>query len=76
MFLYDQIPNDLLAGFFVEIQKNIAKGVLSAAMYQEIELIRKSADRRGLSESDLREIYNRDLLSQINNCGTSEQMVY
>ena len=64
--LYDRIPNDFLAGFFVEFNKNIKKGILSAAMYQEIDLIRAAADRRGLSEKDLREIYRRELMSRMN----------
>ncbi|PPA69518.1 hypothetical protein [Jeotgalibacillus proteolyticus] len=55
--IYDQLSNDLLAGFYVEINKNINKGILSSAMYQELELIKKVAAERGLSNIDLLEIY-------------------
>ena len=72
MSLYDQIPNDFLAGFFVEITKNIEKGILSAAMYSEIDLIRAVADRRGLSERDLREIYRRELMPRMESIVTKE----
>lgn len=62
MSLYKQLPNDLLAGFFVEISKNIEKGILSAAMYSEIAIIKAAADIRGLSERDLRKIYQSEIV--------------
>ncbi|WP_371399556.1 hypothetical protein [Bacillus wiedmannii] len=55
--LYDQLPDDLLAGFFMEINKNILTGILSEAMYHEVELIQIAAQKRNLSELDLKEIY-------------------
>ncbi|MEK4031360.1 hypothetical protein MKZ02_23070 [Pseudobacillus sp. FSL P4-0506] len=57
MSLYDQLPDDLLAGFFVKINKNIKKKILSEAMYLEIALIKAAAEKRGLSELDLRRVY-------------------
>ncbi|MBJ8113398.1 hypothetical protein JDS99_27945 [Bacillus cereus group sp. N6] len=59
MSLYDQLPDDLLAGFFMEINKNILTGILSEAMYHEVELIQIAAQKRNLSESDLKEIYEK-----------------
>ncbi|OQR53535.1 hypothetical protein CDB3_29355 [Bacillus sp. CDB3] len=59
MSLYDQLPDNLLAGFFMEINKNIQTGVLSEAMYHEIELIQIAAQKRNLSESDLKDIYQK-----------------
>ena len=38
--LYKQLSDALLVGFFIEINKNIAKGILSTTMYQEIDLIK------------------------------------
>ncbi|ASS92904.1 hypothetical protein [Peribacillus simplex] len=59
MSLYEELPDDLLAGFFMEISKNIKKGILSEAMYYEIGLIKRAANKRGLSEMNLRAIYLR-----------------
>ncbi|MGX2962056.1 hypothetical protein JNUCC23_22915 (plasmid) [Peribacillus sp. JNUCC 23] len=47
--LYDKLPIDLLVEFYYEINMNIKKGILSEAMYHEIELIKQAADRRGIS---------------------------
>ncbi|MDQ0879074.1 hypothetical protein [Peribacillus sp. V2I11] len=47
--LYDKLPLELLAGFYYEINKNIEKGILSDAMYQEIRLMEQTALRRGIS---------------------------
>lgn len=58
--LYEQ-PDDLLAGFYVEISKNIKKGVLSEAMYHEIALIEEAAEKRRVSELDLHEIYQKQI---------------
>ncbi|PGS83523.1 hypothetical protein COC69_01990 [Bacillus cereus] len=57
MSLYEQISNDLLAGFYVEIKRNIQKGILSEVMHYEILLIKEIAEKRNLSERDLEKIY-------------------
>ncbi|MED2766026.1 hypothetical protein P4283_29315 [Bacillus thuringiensis] len=61
MSLYEQISDDLLAGFYVEIKKNMQKGILSEAMYHEIALIMEVAERRKFSERDLKKIYEERL---------------
>ncbi|WHY99337.1 hypothetical protein QNH37_09365 [Peribacillus simplex] len=38
-----------MAGFYYEINKNIEKGILSAAMFHEIRLMEQTALRRGIS---------------------------
>ncbi|MBK5492816.1 hypothetical protein [Bacillus sp. TH13] len=52
MSLYKQLSDALLVGFFIEINKNIAKGILSTAMYQEIDLIETEMKKRNISEID------------------------
>lgn len=47
--LYDELPLELLAGFYYEINKNIEKGNLSGAMYHEIRLMEQTALKRGIS---------------------------
>ncbi|MFP3511469.1 hypothetical protein SB775_17815 [Peribacillus sp. SIMBA_075] len=47
--LYDELPLELLAGFYYEINKNIEKGILSGAMYHEIRLMERTALKRGIS---------------------------
>ncbi|TVX76495.1 hypothetical protein FQP34_24725 [Peribacillus simplex] len=47
--LYDELPLELLAGFYYEINKNIEKGILSSAMYHEIRLMEQTALKRGIS---------------------------
>lgn len=37
--LYDKLPLEMLAGFYYHINKNIENGILSNAMYHEINLI-------------------------------------
>jgi hypothetical protein len=54
---YEQLPDQLLAGFFVEINNNIKKGKLSKAMNYEIALIQDVACKRGLSKLDLQKLY-------------------
>lgn len=44
----------MLAGFFVEINKNIEEGILSEAMQYEIRLILKEAKKRKLSKFELK----------------------
>ena len=45
--LYDNIPNRMLAGFYYHITKNIKDGILSDAMYHEINLIKQVAKKKG-----------------------------
>ena len=56
MALYEQLPNDLLIAFFEEINKNIIKGILTDAMYVELELIREVADKRNITLPLLKEV--------------------
>lgn len=51
--IYDKIPIELLAGFYYHINKNIEKGILSNAMYHEINLIKQVAVKKGISLTDL-----------------------
>lgn len=60
MTLYEELPTDLLVGFHYEIQKNINRGVLSDAMYQEINLIKAEAKKRGISLLDLKQHGNKN----------------
>ncbi|MFD2616807.1 hypothetical protein [Terrilactibacillus laevilacticus] len=46
---YEKLPNDVLIQFYFEIKNNIDKGILSEAMYQELELIKDAALKRGLT---------------------------
>lgn len=64
MSLYEHLPDELLAGFFMEINKNIEKGILSKAMYSEIALIKAAAGKRGMSEMDLRKVYHEEIEPQ------------
>lgn len=57
--LYDELPVGMLAGFYYHINENIAKGILSNAMYHEINLIKRVAAKRGIS---LTYLYNRGSL--------------
>ncbi|XJZ28695.1 hypothetical protein ACF5W4_07885 [Bacillota bacterium Lsc_1132] len=50
---YDKLPLETLAQFFYYINRNIEQGILSKAMYYEMELIKKSARKHGLSVEDL-----------------------
>ncbi|MED3038605.1 hypothetical protein CBR56_29710 [Bacillus thuringiensis] len=65
MSVYEQLSDDLLAGFFVEINKNIQRGILSEGMYYEISLILLVAENRNLSEQDLENIYQKQIESQL-----------
>ncbi len=56
MALYEQLPNDLLIALFEEINKNIIKGILTDAMYVELELIREVADKRNITLPLLKEV--------------------
>lgn len=57
MSSYDQLSDYLLACFFMELNNNIQKGILSRAMYHETNLIQSTAKKRNLSEQDLQNIY-------------------
>ena len=54
-FLYDRMPVKLLAGFYYHINKNINNGILSNAMYHEINLIKQVAVKKGISLTHLYE---------------------
>ncbi|MBJ8073197.1 MULTISPECIES: hypothetical protein [Bacillus cereus group] len=66
MSLYKQLSDALLVGFFIEINKNIAKGILSTAMYKEIDLIKNEMKKRNISEIDSQKIYQEYIQSQYN----------
>lgn len=51
--LYDHLPVEILAGFYYHINKNVEDGILSDAMYHEINLIERAAKKRGVSLNDL-----------------------
>jgi len=55
--IYKLLSNTLLISFFIEINKNIEKGILSDAMYYEIDLIKTEMKKRNLSEVDLQKIH-------------------
>ncbi|MCW9133938.1 hypothetical protein OF830_24210 [Bacillus paramycoides] len=57
MSSYKQLTNALLIGFFIEINKNIEKGILSDAMYYEIDIIKMEMEKRHLTEVDLQKIH-------------------
>lgn len=46
--LYDNLPLELFAGFYYEINKNIENGILSDAMYNKNRLIEQAALKRGI----------------------------
>lgn len=48
MTLYEKLPTNKLTGFYYEIKKNIDSGILSTAMYHEMNLIKKEAEKRGI----------------------------
>lgn len=51
--LYDELPADLLSSFYYEIKKNIEKGILTKAMFAELELIEKAAAKKGINVQEL-----------------------
>lgn len=51
--LYNRLPLEILAGFYYQISKNIENGILSNAMYHEINLIEQVAIKKGISLTDL-----------------------
>lgn len=54
--LYDKLSLEMLADFFYFINKNIENGILSTAMYHEINLIEQAAAKRGVSLKELCEL--------------------
>lgn len=48
--LYEKLPDDLLAQFYVEINKNIDEGILTDAMCFELELIEEIFEKRECNE--------------------------
>ncbi|MDR4948113.1 hypothetical protein [Neobacillus cucumis] len=48
MELYEKLPNDVLIGFYNEINKNIGKDILTKQMYYELGLIFSVLSRRGI----------------------------
>ncbi len=48
MSYYEKLPNDLLVAFYQEINKNIKKGILTEAMYNELKLIEEVARKRNI----------------------------
>ncbi len=46
---YDCLPLNVLVGYYYYINKNIKKGILSNAMYYEIDLMKQAANRKGIS---------------------------
>lgn len=51
--LYDRLPLEMLAGFYYHINKNIESGILTNAMYHEINLIERIAIKKGIFLTDL-----------------------
>ena len=49
MNLYEKLPNEVLIDFYNEINKNIEKGILTKAMYHEIDLILSALNERGIT---------------------------
>jgi hypothetical protein len=56
MSLYGDLPTEMLADFHFEIYRNIQKGVLSYAMFYELDLIAPAAEKRGLSLEQLKKL--------------------
>lgn len=57
LFSYKQLPNAILIDFFIEINKNIEKDILSDAMYDETVLIKMELEKRHLTEDYLQEVH-------------------
>lgn len=51
--LYEKLPMEVLAQFFFYINKNIEDGILSEAMYHEVDLIVKALEKQGKKLEDL-----------------------
>jgi len=48
MNLYEKLPIEFLIDFYNEIFKNIEKGILTKAMYNELSLITSVLEQRGI----------------------------
>ncbi|HER2025511.1 hypothetical protein LCM00_21200 [Bacillus infantis] len=72
MSIYEQLSDELLAGFYVEIKRNIKRGILSEAMFHEIALMKAAAEKRKMSEQALQEIYRDQVESQYNQTNVQE----
>lgn len=46
---YDSLPLEILVEFYYYIIKNIEEGILSHAMYYELNLIKQVAEKKGIS---------------------------
>lgn len=57
--LYKNLSDDMLAGFFVEISKNIEGGILSDAMQYEIRLILKEAKKENFQSLNYKRFIKR-----------------
>ena len=64
---YEKLPLEMLGGFYYYINKNIEDGILSDAMYNEINLIQQVADKKGISLTDL---YHQGSLMKWSTCRT------
>lgn len=51
MSLYERLPDNVLADFYFEIQKNLNRGISTERMNHELTLIKSEAEKRGLSIS-------------------------
>ncbi|ULT54531.1 hypothetical protein L1999_15285 [Neobacillus drentensis] len=49
MNLYEKLPNEVLIDFYNEINKNIERGILTKAMFHEIDLILSAMNERGIT---------------------------
>jgi hypothetical protein len=77
--LYEELPTNLLAGFYFEILKNINMGILSENMYSELELIETATASRGITLEVLLKIYNTEtqqLIANANKNKKNKRMVW
>ncbi|MGE8082081.1 hypothetical protein [Peribacillus loiseleuriae] len=72
---YDKLSMDLLVGFYYEINMNIKKGILSEAMYHEIELIKQAANRRGISVTNYFAVYDSNPVTSPKGCVNAIKML-
>ena len=56
--LYDKMETEMVAGFYYFINEKIDQGILSNAMKSEINLIKRTAKKRGIT---LEELYEQGL---------------
>ncbi|PZX02400.1 hypothetical protein C7437_11239 [Psychrobacillus insolitus] len=53
--LYDKMETEMVAGFYYFINEKIDQGILSNAMQSEINLIKRTAKKRGITLEELYE---------------------